>query len=193
MFFFFNDTATTEIYTLSLHDALPIFAPCLFFALLLQLRRALHSFPKNRGKNRRTRHCKYQQRGQPQFPAPPCRCCCEFHHGNASLGKAMAYSGLNAATPRAMASATPGTIWSSSARSFTTTLETSTAIAGAAVVRSCRMAAVCAASGEPLKCCVSIPCTRSPSFLLSPRNGACARSQGINPFAALTGGRSALT
>src|SRR2546426_6054868 len=34
-FFFFNDTATTEIYTLSLHDALPIFAsphattPCL--------------------------------------------------------------------------------------------------------------------------------------------------------------------
>src|SRR3712207_7193619 len=28
MVFFFNDTATTEIYTLSLHDALPI---CLFF------------------------------------------------------------------------------------------------------------------------------------------------------------------
>src|SRR3712207_8831544 len=26
MCFFFNDTATTEIYTLSLHDALPIFA-----------------------------------------------------------------------------------------------------------------------------------------------------------------------
>src|SRR3712207_8104324 len=28
MFFFFNDTATTEIYTLSLHDALPI-SPCI--------------------------------------------------------------------------------------------------------------------------------------------------------------------
>src|SRR2546430_5912807 len=27
MFFFFNDTATTEIYTLSLHDALPISEP----------------------------------------------------------------------------------------------------------------------------------------------------------------------
>src|SRR5690242_21301065 len=27
VFFFFNDTATTEIYTLSLHDALPI-CPC---------------------------------------------------------------------------------------------------------------------------------------------------------------------
>src|SRR2546425_4891047 len=26
-FFFFNDTATTEIYTLSLHDALPIWVP----------------------------------------------------------------------------------------------------------------------------------------------------------------------
>src|SRR2546427_11783295 len=29
-FFFFNDTATTEIYTLSLHDALPISARRLF-------------------------------------------------------------------------------------------------------------------------------------------------------------------
>src|SRR5258708_31126626 len=28
-FFFFNDTATTEIYTLSLHDALPISSPCI--------------------------------------------------------------------------------------------------------------------------------------------------------------------
>src|SRR3712207_7329411 len=34
-FFFFNDTATTEIYTLSLHDALPIF---LRLALLRRLR-----------------------------------------------------------------------------------------------------------------------------------------------------------
>src|SRR2546427_8144934 len=31
LFFFFNDTATTEIYTLSLHDALPIF-PALYAA-----------------------------------------------------------------------------------------------------------------------------------------------------------------
>src|SRR5438309_8665738 len=27
LYFFFNDTATTEIYTLSLHDALPILLP----------------------------------------------------------------------------------------------------------------------------------------------------------------------
>src|SRR3712207_7574274 len=32
VFFFFNDTATTEIYTLSLHDALPIFAPGAYIA-----------------------------------------------------------------------------------------------------------------------------------------------------------------
>src|SRR5256885_11500516 len=31
LFFFFNDTATTEIYTLSLHDALPILQPERFF------------------------------------------------------------------------------------------------------------------------------------------------------------------
>src|SRR3712207_8830691 len=31
MFFFFNDTATTEIYTLSLHDALPIFSSGMAF------------------------------------------------------------------------------------------------------------------------------------------------------------------
>src|SRR2546429_6915785 len=35
-FFFFNDTATTEIYTLSLHDALPCAAAELEFAHLAQ-------------------------------------------------------------------------------------------------------------------------------------------------------------
>src|SRR2546428_9561079 len=33
LFFFFNDTATTEIYTLSLHDALPILAFRVFRSL----------------------------------------------------------------------------------------------------------------------------------------------------------------
>ena len=32
-FFFFNDTATTEIYTLSLHDALPILLVLLIYLL----------------------------------------------------------------------------------------------------------------------------------------------------------------
>src|SRR3989442_7480513 len=41
-FFFFNDTATTEIYTLSLHDALPIF------------RRSVLSRARRRGDVRRT-------------------------------------------------------------------------------------------------------------------------------------------
>src|SRR5260370_28588138 len=38
MFFFFNDTATTEIYTLSLHDALPIYP--------LAQRLSIHPFPR---------------------------------------------------------------------------------------------------------------------------------------------------
>src|SRR3712207_7813523 len=36
-FFFFNDTATTEIYTLSLHDALPIFVGVAGMAACLTL------------------------------------------------------------------------------------------------------------------------------------------------------------
>src|SRR2546422_7139601 len=36
LFFFFNDTATTEIYTLSLHDALPI---CLYLEKHLEVHR----------------------------------------------------------------------------------------------------------------------------------------------------------
>src|SRR5258706_1853333 len=41
-FFFFNDTATTEIYTLSLHDALPISFPA--GSCVRDLRRASRSF-----------------------------------------------------------------------------------------------------------------------------------------------------
>src|SRR2546427_12949022 len=41
-FFFFNDTATTEIYTLSLHDALPIYWLLLVLAALVG---ALPSMP----------------------------------------------------------------------------------------------------------------------------------------------------
>jgi len=36
-FFFFNDTATTEIYTLSLHDALPILVANLLAAVPARL------------------------------------------------------------------------------------------------------------------------------------------------------------
>src|SRR5689334_24700298 len=38
MFFFFNDTAPTEIYTLSLHDALPIFGAAVGAGVTLLLR-----------------------------------------------------------------------------------------------------------------------------------------------------------
>src|SRR2546427_13073955 len=39
IFFFFNDTATTEIYTLSLHDALPISPPAAGRLQAVQLQR----------------------------------------------------------------------------------------------------------------------------------------------------------
>src|SRR5690349_24656299 len=43
-FFFFNDTATTEIYTLSLHDALPnsgryLFHTCAYTLLVIELKK----------------------------------------------------------------------------------------------------------------------------------------------------------
>src|ERR1017187_11042518 len=41
LYFFFNDTATTEIYTLSLHDALPICFLSVFFGYLQDFPRLL--------------------------------------------------------------------------------------------------------------------------------------------------------
>src|SRR3712207_9181573 len=43
IFFFFNDTATTEIYTLSLHDALPIYLQSQVAALKLALYAAFNA------------------------------------------------------------------------------------------------------------------------------------------------------
>src|SRR3712207_7610043 len=44
-FFFFNDTATTEIYTLSLHDALPISACCSMTVLIPSSREPFRVLP----------------------------------------------------------------------------------------------------------------------------------------------------
>src|SRR5258705_12628418 len=49
--FFFNDTATTEIYTLSLHDALPI----------------------SRGRRSSSETCCSRSRSRPRSRRPPCR------------------------------------------------------------------------------------------------------------------------
>src|SRR6266704_1048140 len=53
MRFFFNYPATTEIYTLSLHDALPIFQHAVHVRLQLQY---LHGFPGPRQPQRRNAH-----------------------------------------------------------------------------------------------------------------------------------------
>src|SRR2546430_16115577 len=55
-FFFFNDTATTEIYTLSLHDALPILAsPARYGAPRRTRRRRTPAEPAHRRAVRRDR------------------------------------------------------------------------------------------------------------------------------------------
>src|SRR5690349_23368943 len=46
LFFFFNDTATTEIYTLSLHDALPICHALGVRVRVLELPQALREHPQ---------------------------------------------------------------------------------------------------------------------------------------------------
>src|SRR2546425_9643897 len=46
LFFFFNDTATTEIYTLSLHDALPISSAAIFQTSLPSWIRSFSGTPK---------------------------------------------------------------------------------------------------------------------------------------------------
>src|SRR5258708_28663903 len=53
-FFFFNDTATTEIYTLSLHDALPILFRPLFE--LVEIPTELHLDSDHRGGSRSEEH-----------------------------------------------------------------------------------------------------------------------------------------
>src|SRR2546423_6697411 len=54
-FFFFNDTATTEIYTLSLHDALPIFRkPSPFCGWGPTPRRATQASPLQHGDRTRS-------------------------------------------------------------------------------------------------------------------------------------------
>src|SRR2546430_15017489 len=45
-FFFFNDTATTEIYTLSLHDALPISKELRFLEASTILEDAIYNFTR---------------------------------------------------------------------------------------------------------------------------------------------------
>src|SRR3990170_8944850 len=50
-FFFFNDTATTEIYTLSLHDALPISKK-----VARRCRRCFSTFGRFRGETRSEEH-----------------------------------------------------------------------------------------------------------------------------------------
>src|SRR2546430_12641226 len=63
LLFFFNDTATTEIYTLSLHDALPIYLP-LERHLALELRECLAHVGSGLGEHGRDRREQLQLRSE---------------------------------------------------------------------------------------------------------------------------------
>src|SRR2546430_12233150 len=65
IFFFFNDTATTEIYTLSLHDALPILRQC-----------RAHRAQAAAGEHPRQQECLEQP------PRPPTRGCIPTPHAD---------------------------------------------------------------------------------------------------------------
>src|SRR2546429_3768839 len=54
-FFFFNDTATTEIYTLSLHDALPIWTSIVSFVSTCRASAPRLSRPDSGSERRRRR------------------------------------------------------------------------------------------------------------------------------------------
>src|SRR3712207_7419155 len=54
VFFFFNDTATTEIYTLSLHDALPIYGSLGLAHKPCPARYALRYLPRRRRRRGRS-------------------------------------------------------------------------------------------------------------------------------------------
>src|SRR5256885_15500990 len=67
-FFFFNDTATTEIYTLSLHDALPISCP------------AAHRSPKSRRPRdwKKNWKCRYRSEEHTSELQSPCNLVCRL-------------------------------------------------------------------------------------------------------------------
>jgi len=63
LFFFFNDTATTEIYTLSLHDALPI--------LWLEVP-SWPLLPANQGMHDARDHTRWLRQRRPLMELPSC-------------------------------------------------------------------------------------------------------------------------
>src|SRR5258708_10188419 len=71
MFFFFNDTATTEIYTLSLHDALPIsFCPA---SVWPRSPFSTDRSPPTAQSVRRPKCCAHGNAGSTSSSAPRCR------------------------------------------------------------------------------------------------------------------------
>src|SRR2546430_10628218 len=81
IFFFFNDTATTEIYTLSLHDALPISPPILGREFYVERTHVLFEIPAMlRSRNGHDIFALRQHPGQRQLRRLNALLFCDFSH-----------------------------------------------------------------------------------------------------------------
>src|SRR3712207_8519264 len=85
VFFFFNDTATTEIYTLSLHDALPISADPAGGAG----RRLRRDRARERGADRRDQHSDHRSWAAGRGPFWPDRKSTRLNSSHANISYAV--------------------------------------------------------------------------------------------------------
>src|SRR5260370_26488574 len=86
-FFFFNDTATTEIYTLSLHDALPISTKPLTFGRLTFTEKDINPFATE-AEQAKIRELLKNSRNEGLYTPPSLRGTISFpgHNGGANWG-----------------------------------------------------------------------------------------------------------
>src|SRR3712207_8980429 len=89
MFFFFNDTATTEIYTLSLHDALPILEVHRTGARRVHAKRMPELHQKLRIRARLTSKCSNIDPGPPRGGRPLDRKSTRLNSSHANISYAV--------------------------------------------------------------------------------------------------------
>src|SRR3712207_9328019 len=88
-FFFFNDTATTEIYTLSLHDALPILSLEEAVENLIEAARTAFGHPEQTAARRKTDNTGYRDQSTAKFGADQDRKSTRLNSSHANISYAV--------------------------------------------------------------------------------------------------------